>query len=248
MEAGAVIIGALATANGDEADAAQIQESTTSQLDVLGLNHQAQTSSDLMLSLFGSGEFAGNIGNYYDPANSLLPAVLTHRRGNPITLSVLAMAVGRRVGLTLKGVSMPGHFLLAADDARGVWLDPFHSGAVLHEEELRAFFARLHGDTAQLQPQHLVPVPAASVLGRMLNNLRIIYSHHDSLDDLAWVGRLSAALPGGGAQWAMPVAHLLEQKRRHEDAAKIFDVAAEYGPEPLRATYATEAIRLRNFA
>ena len=45
---------------------------------------------------------------YHDPRNSLLPDVLDRRLGIPISLAVLAMEVGRRCGVALVGVGMPG--------------------------------------------------------------------------------------------------------------------------------------------
>ena len=54
----------------------------------------------------------GDRADYYDPRNSLLNHVLERRLGIPITLSVLALEVGRRIGVPMAGVGMPGHFLL----------------------------------------------------------------------------------------------------------------------------------------
>src|SRR4051794_36628958 len=53
--------------------------------------------------------FAGNSDAYYDPRNSYLNDVLDRRLGIPITLSVLYLDIGRRLGLPLEGVGMPGH-------------------------------------------------------------------------------------------------------------------------------------------
>ena len=56
--------------------------------------------------------FTGNTVDYADPANSYLDDVLDRRLGIPITLSVLMIEVGRRVGVDVHGVGMPGHFLV----------------------------------------------------------------------------------------------------------------------------------------
>lgn len=199
VEAGALVIGGLAIvteADGTEADAADVILETVTQLDSYANSVEATTPHELMIALFGSGEFSGNIGNYYDPHNSLLPSVLQHRRGNPITLSTLAMAVGRRLEIPLDGISMPGHFLLSSPGARGVWFDPFHAGAIRHQDDINEFFHQLHGDAATLMPEHLQTVGPAAILGRMLNNLRFIYSHLKSSADLAWVAQLSAVTWG----------------------------------------------------
>jgi hypothetical protein len=245
IESGAAIIGAYATVRrpGDK-EIATVIATTVSQLDELAGSISVGSSRELMLALFGTGDFAGNIGNYYDPENSLLPSLFRYRRGNPITLAALAISVGRRLGITLHGVSMPGHFLLSGDDAPNVWLDPFHSGAVLNQADLSGFFRHLHGDDAQLDPGHLKPVGPDLVLARMLNNLQMIYGNARSMNDLAWVGLLSATLRGGPG-WATSIADTLETEQRYAQAASIFETAAEFGPEPQRGSYVAAAKRLR---
>ena len=58
--------------------------------------------------LFEEEGFTGNVDDYYDPRNSCLNDVLERRRGIPITLSVIMMEVGRRLGLKIVGVGLPG--------------------------------------------------------------------------------------------------------------------------------------------
>src|SRR5580765_5940467 len=48
--------------------------------------------------------FRGNRDDYYDLDNSLLPVVLARRTGIPITLSIVAIEIGRRVDVPLVGV------------------------------------------------------------------------------------------------------------------------------------------------
>src|ERR671925_295824 len=81
--------------------------------------------------------YRGNTEAYYDPRNSYLNEVMDRRTGIPISLSVLYMAVGRRVGLPLEGVSFPRHFLVRLRMRGGVLvLDPFANGAPLSEADL----------------------------------------------------------------------------------------------------------------
>src|SRR4051812_26816935 len=80
--------------------------------------------------LFGELGFRGNAGDYYDPRNSYLNEVIERRTGIPITLAVLYMELGRRIGLPLQGVSFPGHFLVRLRLRGGTLvLDPFAGGA-----------------------------------------------------------------------------------------------------------------------
>ena len=128
--------------------------------------------------LFESLGFRGNGEHYYDPRNSFLNEVIDRRVGIPITLSVVVLEVGRRLGLALEGVSFPGHFLVRhRAGEREVLLDPYHGGAALSradlEERLRAVPG--HGDKAELAPAHLAPASKRQILVRMLNNLLGIY-------------------------------------------------------------------------
>jgi regulator of sirC expression with transglutaminase-like and TPR domain len=63
--------------------------------------------------LFEELGFCGNVENYYDPRNAYLHEVLARRTGMPITLGILYIELGRRVGLNLQGVAFPGHFLVS---------------------------------------------------------------------------------------------------------------------------------------
>lgn len=109
--------------------------------------------------------FRGNEEDYYSEDNSLLPRVIVNRAGNPITLSLVYIAVGRRAGLHVQGVGLPGHFVVRLG---GVFFDPFHGGKRLQLEECQKL---LESQGLELQPHHLQPCKARVMLARMLNNL-----------------------------------------------------------------------------
>jgi len=122
--------------------------------------------------LFEDEGFAGNADDYYDPRNSCLNDVLDRRLGIPITLSLLAMEVGRRLGLVVHGVGLPGHFMAMAG---GVLFDPFNGGAAVSRAEAGAVVARVLGRAVPLEDGHFAPVPKTQILLRMLANLRRVY-------------------------------------------------------------------------
>src|SRR5262245_30811084 len=126
--------------------------------------------------LFEDLGFRGNQDDYYDPKNSFLNEVIDRRVGNPITLSVVYMEVGRRLALPLEGVSFPGHFLVKYRTPEGdLLLDPYHSGMALSRSELEQRLERAFGKKTTLQPSHLQTATKRQILTRMLNNLRGIY-------------------------------------------------------------------------
>jgi regulator of sirC expression with transglutaminase-like and TPR domain len=130
--------------------------------------------------LFGELGFAGNRDDYFDPANSFLNDVLERRLGIPITLSLVLIEVGRRVGLTIEGIGLPGHFVtgVGAGDAR-ILLDPFNGGAVVTVEQCRALAGRALGRPVELTDAHLTPVDPRQFLTRMLANLKGIYCRRE---------------------------------------------------------------------
>ncbi len=121
--------------------------------------------------LFDDLGFWGNTEEYYDPRNSYLNEVIDRKTGIPITLAILYMEVGRRVGLPLEGVSFPGHFLVRLRLRGGMLvLDPFTGGAAQSEAELRERLQRVIPEgvadnlpVAELPlDQFLEPAPDAS--------------------------------------------------------------------------------------
>jgi len=143
--------------------------------------------------LFAELGYSGNAENYYDPRNSYLNEVLDRRTGIPLTLSVLYMEIGRRVGLPLEGVSFPGHFLVRLR-LRGslLVLDPFSGGEPQSEADLRARLRRVIPDGAtgpvplEELPleQFLEPAGKRQILARLLRNLKGIYREADKPERL----------------------------------------------------------------
>jgi regulator of sirC expression with transglutaminase-like and TPR domain len=127
--------------------------------------------------LFTQKGFEGNRDSYGDPRNSFLNDVLERRLGIPISLSVLYIEVGRRLGLNLYGVSFPTHFLVKAVDDRGeLIIDPFNDGAILDLDEIRARLQQIYRQPLDVHPEMLKPVGARHILARMLRNLKTIYA------------------------------------------------------------------------
>ncbi len=126
--------------------------------------------------LFDQKGFDGNRDDFSDPRNSFLNEVLDRRLGIPITLSVVYLEVGRRLGLNLYGVSFPTHFLVKCVDERGeLIIDPFHHGSILGLDEIRARLAQIYNQPVDLHPAMLKAVNSRHILARMLRNLKNIY-------------------------------------------------------------------------
>lgn len=126
--------------------------------------------------------FRGNADDYYDPANSYLNAVLDRRIGLPISLSVVYLEVARRVGVPLRGVALPAHFVvkwpLPMKQGGDIFIDPFDHAEVLDAAACRRLVARAVGASSarlRFDPAWMRPIGARVILTRMLANLKMLY-------------------------------------------------------------------------
>jgi regulator of sirC expression with transglutaminase-like and TPR domain len=126
--------------------------------------------------LFDELGFQGNSTDYYDPANSCLNEVLTRRLGIPITLAVVYIEIGRRLGRQIHGIGLPGHFMVQYEgpDFQAL-IDPFHAGQLRTEEECFEMAREATGMPLRDDPSLIEPVSNRHIAIRMLNNLRAIY-------------------------------------------------------------------------
>ncbi|MBI2552901.1 MAG: tetratricopeptide repeat protein [Candidatus Rokubacteria bacterium] len=134
--------------------------------------------------LFEEQGFRGNSEEYYDPRNSFLNDVLDRRLGIPITLSLVLIEVGRRLGLTINGIGLPAHFIVGfrAEEGCRVLLDAFNGGALLTPEGCQEVVSRALGRPVTLQEEHFAPVTKRQFLARVLNNLKVVYFKQEAWD------------------------------------------------------------------
>jgi regulator of sirC expression with transglutaminase-like and TPR domain len=126
-------------------------------------------------ALFVESNFRGNRDDYYDPRNSFLNDVLERRTGIPITLAVVYIEVGRRVGLDLRGVGFPGHFLVGAFGAGDpLFVDAFDRGARLDRDACARLLDHGGGEPF-IDDSFFEPVGHRQILLRMLTNLKLVY-------------------------------------------------------------------------
>ena len=165
--------------------------------------------------LFDELGFTGNADDYYDPRNSYLNEVLERRVGIPISLAIVYMEIGRKIGLPLGGVSFPGHFLVRLGlRGKTLVLDPFSGGAPLSEQDLRKLLRRVIAgsgraglrsaeDVAAQLPldQFLEPAGHRQILARMLRNLKNIYREKDEPERLLEViNRMIVVAPDAASE------------------------------------------------
>jgi regulator of sirC expression with transglutaminase-like and TPR domain len=183
--------------------------------------------------------FRGDTEDYDDPRNSFLDQVLERRRGLPIALATLTLAVARRAGAPMAGIGMPGHFVVA--DLAGVepaYLDPFEGWAPRSLDDLAAIVRRTSG--LQLRPEFLEPAGDRAILARTLANLRGSYLRRRRLRDALWTVELGLLLAPGDPALESRAIGLLAGAGRYaeaEERATAF-LAAHPGHPDARAVEA----------
>jgi regulator of sirC expression with transglutaminase-like and TPR domain len=194
------------------------------ELDRLAGDVAGASAADVAGALFGEGGLTGNTVDYGDPRNSYLDDVLARRLGIPISLSVVMIEVGRRCGVRIYGVGMPGHFLVQPAGEPDVWFDPFHGGRRLDEAGCRELYEAM-GLDAPFTIDLLRAVDTRSILRRMLANLQQTFTRRDPAS-LAWAVRLELRIPGLLPGERRRLAGLLGGVGRFVEAAAELDAVA----------------------
>ena len=152
----------------------QLAEETRDRLD--DENAHLVVLQELLSSLYNRHGFRGNREAYYDPRNSFLNDVLDRGLGIPLTLGIVVLEVGWRLGLPLEGVNFPGHFLVRfSGDAIDLLIDPYDGGAVRFEDEAQELLDRVYGGMIRVQDSFLKAASKREMLVRLLMNLKSLY-------------------------------------------------------------------------
>lgn len=203
---------------------------------------------DVVRHLCVTEGFRGNRQRYYDPANSLLPAVLDRRLGIPISLAVLTVDVARRLGVAASVVAMPGHVLVGDGDPPGSWIDVFDGGRTLDAAGARERFATIHGLRARFDAAYLSATPGPRVLARLLGNLVAIYARTGDAQRLLRVLELRSVIDEVAAGDRPVLARTLSTVGRFTDAARVWQQVSDVegpGPSGAAASAASDQLRWR---
>jgi regulator of sirC expression with transglutaminase-like and TPR domain len=131
---------------------------------------------ELVETLHGRHAFRGNEADYYDPRNLFLNDVLDRELGIPITLGIVFLEVGWRLGLPLEGVHFPAHFLIRyRGEAVRLLLDPFRNSQIRFEDQAQELLDRIYGGMVRLHPRFLRTAGRKDMLIRVARNLKGIH-------------------------------------------------------------------------
>ncbi|CAM3784425.1 SirB1 family protein [Polynucleobacter antarcticus] len=134
--------------------------------------------------------FGPNANDFYAPENSYLHQMIESRRGIPISLAILMMELGQQIGLNIRGVSFPNHFMMRISLQQGeVIMDPLN-GESLSKNQLQEMLdpyldaKGYRGDLSLPLNIFLRASNSREILSRFLRNLKMIYSENERWERL----------------------------------------------------------------
>ena len=180
--------------------------------------------------LFEQERFRGNRIDYYNPQNSFLNRVLERRLGIPLSLSLVYMEVGKRLGLHIVGVGMPFHFIVRCDlQDTSIYIDPYEKGKLLSEQDCRDRLSQIFKNEEDFDPTWLEPLSSRQLLTRMLTNLKNIYIHKGDFSRALMacdrILLLNATLPTELRDRGVVHFHLKQYSRAVHDLGKYIELA-----------------------
>lgn len=194
--------------------------------------------------LFERHGLRGNEEAYYDPRNSFLNQVLDRRLGIPITLSVVVLEVGWRLGLPLEGVNFPGHFLVRYDgESMRVLVDAYAGGDLLFEDQAQELLDRVYGGMVRMNPAFLEAPTRREILVRILNNLKSVYMNvRDDPRALAAVERILLLRPSSLSE-TRDRGQILARMGKVDEAVRELERYLDFAPDARDAGEVRELIR-----
>ena len=157
------------------------------------IRDSAESVATLITYLHDELGFDGNIENYYNHENSLLPCVMENRKGLPLTLTLLYIFVAERAGISVQGVNLPGHFIARCGE---IYFDPFHQGRILSIADCADILAR---QQIELSDEHLENPGTRQIVARLLANLRHAYDIEEASWQKGMLDRWFAIVTGESA-------------------------------------------------
>jgi regulator of sirC expression with transglutaminase-like and TPR domain len=130
--------------------------------------------------LFKYEKFKGNFRNYHSPENSFINDVLTTKKGNPLSISLLYIILSQKLNLPIRGVNLPKHFIAAyiSDELTDIdpvqfYINPFSLGAIITRKDVEFFLTK---ENIKHHSQYFTACGNKEIIKRIVNNLLYSFS------------------------------------------------------------------------
>jgi len=150
--------------------------------------------------------FSGNVSNLLDPQNTFLNIVLETKKGSPVSLGIIYLAVANRMNISIYGINLPQHFILGypgggISRGRGelfneetesnnalFYINPFNKGSVFSEKEIYLYLKKLGIDPylsdEDIQKKYLAPCSNIQIIRLLVEQLIASYEELGYLDKM----------------------------------------------------------------
>lgn len=172
--------------------------------------------------LFEENGFHGSRNDYYHRSNSYLNEVIDDREGLPITLAVLYLELARRLDLPVRGVGLPGHFIVkyVPEEKPPQLIDVFNGGKAITLEQAKAMVDEYTG--LDWKDDYLNAVGKREIIVRMLHNLLgLARDQQDAQQMLGYVEALVAVKPNAQHERWMRAVLRYQTQRLHSAAEDV---------------------------
>lgn len=189
----------------EDSPTVNVEESTT-MLDNLAEEAREclKPSMDLPIKLQALTSYLGDAQGYsddvedhFDPQNLYLDQVLSKRRGLPITLSLVYMEIGARLGVLFEVIDLPnGLVIRTPSNGEDIYMNLHHSRKLMTRKECGKLTEDVFGRTVHLSEEYFKPCTKRQLLIRLLSNLKTTYvRRHEYQNAIAAADRVALLNP-----------------------------------------------------
>lgn len=130
-------------------------------------------------------QYIAETNSILKPETYYLNKVLDHKKGNPLSLAVLYIAIAQNLNIPVFGVSLPGHFILGyMDDSFTMklaekykeeevlfYLNAGNNGAIFTAKEIDHYINKIKINS---KPEFYLPLSNLGVIVRMISELIVV--------------------------------------------------------------------------
>ena len=185
--------------------------------------------------------YEGNEDDYYNPQNNFLNRVIDSKKGIPITLSIIYIQMGAFIGLDLRPVGFPGHFLVKYSE--DMILDPFNRGRLVGIEDLEKILSSNYGPGFPFKQEYLNEIEPQKILVRITRNLKNSYIQSFDYTNAIHCINMVLGLEPDGPDEVRDMGIVLSRMSEYEHSVHLLEHYLELAPDAHDVDYVLDLIR-----
>jgi tetratricopeptide (TPR) repeat protein len=166
-----------------------------------------------------------------DPYDLFLHSVMDRKQGYCLSLSILYLAIGERLGLPLYGVVVPGHFFVRYDDGQLRFnIETTSKGTTAHDDYYIKKFNVPKSNTI-----YMTNLNKLQTLGCFFNNLGNAYNDVGNIDQAMAALQCTVYINPSLAESRINLGNIYLKKNRVDDAITEYQAAIKINPDDAKA-------------